>query len=752
MGIAVALFINGYWLASLFPASSRQLLLLTLLVGLLAAAVYWLILASTARRLLALPRGVCAAAILGSLAIALFLFFCGTAQWRLPSQYVTFLLPTHDLEIRASSEAPGGLALAWVNTSVGDVSYGAMSVTGWRRAGDELILENPAQNSIEWRGKTGADVQLVFRASAADHAVTISWDSQDELLSLASGRSTYTRRFAIPWYASGWFVDVLGIITLATVALVVLPLVWERRASVAETLRSSVMGGGIWDRWETLFLLAAAAAALLLRVTDLGRANPAVDEYYHLIAARQLVEGASLGSVYSRALWMVTLPVSLAFRVFGYQLWAARLVGALVNVLAIWPLYLLARRINRPVAMLAVLLYATSPWITTFARLAREYAYYPVFAYAIILGMVSLVERIPQEFVVLRDWRNVVRRGTVLIGAALLLPPIFAFVIDPLSTFRVMMIAYVVFAAFLLARFNWRDRRNLPVVTLIAAVVLAAGYAAYLRDTARIVAEPWVNPVPGQYFFPDPPQQWYYGRLVILAAIAILAAVSSSVLVRRVNIIPLFVLCLFAVYLAFFTFLSKTFFHTRHLTTTELWYSVLLAFGLYFGWRVLQVIRPWGSRGAGIAIGAVLVLSLANPGQILLPVTSTSPDNPISEDYLHDLSAVQAYLVGRVQPSDVLISTVYTLYNSWVEKPHFAATYRITTETPREEILSLMDQHASGWIVIDQIRLNMSTLGPRAFAGNPDVEYIGLFGDQNVWHWQHSPGAVGTTMVAGKAP
>jgi hypothetical protein len=65
-------------------------------------------------------------------------------------------------------------------------------------------------------------------------------------------------------------------------------------------------------------------------------------------------------------------------------------------------------------------------------------------------------------------------------------------------------------------------------------------------------------------------------------------------------------------------------------------------------------------------------------------------------------------------------------------------------------VFSIIDQHASGWIVIDQIRLEQSSLGPRDFADNSDIEYVGLFGDQYVWHWQHSSGNLGNAMVPGK--
>ncbi len=752
MGTALGLFVDGYWLALLLPAESKQLLFLTALLVMLGAGLYWLVLSAAVRRLASMPSQARGAAMCAALLLAVLLLFGGTAQWRLPARYITLLLPTHSLELRASEQAPRGLALAWFNTSLGDVSYGMLSVNGWKRVGDALVLEDPARNSIQWQGRTGEEIQLIFRSTMANQGLRVAWDGRAEDVPLPSGRSTYSHRFAVPWYASSLFVYVLGIIALAVLALLVLLLLWERREAVSAAVHSSVGGAGRWDRSETLFLAAAAVLALGLRLINLGTANPAVDEYFHLAAARQLVEGASLGSVYSRGLWIVTLPVSLAFRMFGYQLWAARLAGALVNVLGIWPLYLRARRINRPVAVLSVLLYVTSPWITTFARLTREYAYYPVFAYWIILGMVSFLDRVPQELVLARDWRTVLTPKTMLIAGALVLPPIYAFVVDPTSTFRAMMIAYVVFAGFLLARFDWRSRQNMPVLALFAVVLLAAGYAVYARDTAVLVLVPQLNTVPVAYFFPDPPQQWYFGRVVLLAAVATLAAIAGSVAVRRLNPVPLFVLALFAAYLAFFTFLSKQFFHTRHLTTTELWYVVLLACGLYFGWRVLQVFSPWRSRSTGIAVAAILALALTNAGQVLLPVTSASPDNAISEDYLHDMSAVQAYLLAHVQPQDVLVSTVYGLYNSWVESPRFQGNYRITTQTPRDQVLALIDQHQSGWIVIDQIRLDMSTLGPHAFAENADVEYIGLFGDQNVWHWQHAPGAVGNTAVAGKAP
>jgi hypothetical protein len=92
---------------------------------------------------------------------------------------------------------------------------------------------------------------------------------------------------------------------------------------------------------------------------------------------------------------------------------------------------------------------------------------------------------------------------------------------------------------------------------------------------------------------------------------------------------------------------------------------------------------------------------------------------------------------NHVQKEDVLISTVYGLYAAWEGEPRFAATYRITTHTSRDEIFSQVNQYPSGWIVIDQIRLDLSPLSPQDLTKNDQIEYIGLFGDEYVWRWQH---------------
>lgn len=752
LGVAAGLFINGYWLADILPPESKMLVGFTVLAAILAAAGYWLLLAWMHIRLRELR--IVQRLVLAALAVptAAFLFFGGTSEWRVPERYVTFLLPAHTLEISAlPSAAPNKTALAWFSTSLGDVSYDEIESDGWQRRGDEFVLQNPAVNDLKWVGKTGEKALLVFHASSTDAQVRVSWDHQSEILSLSGKGLTPVHAFDIPFYASRTAIVLLGLANCYLLWLACLLVLWQNRAKLGKALEDSMPRVlGPLDGRDAALMGGSLLLAVLLRGLNLGNVFPAVDEYYHLIAAKQIIAGAPLFSVYARGLWLVTIPVSGALLIFGHQLWAARLVGVVFNSLAIVPLYLLARRINRPVAALACVLYATSPWIITFARVAREYAYYPFYFLWILYGMVLVIDGMPPRFVFHRQWRALLRPRTLLVGAALSLPPVFALSVDWLSTFRTILIAYLVFGVFVLVRFNWKEKANWPILALLFAGVVKSGWAWYQEQSDKILPVPRLNTIPIEYFLPNPQQQWYFNRAGIVMVLSVLGAIALAFLIRRLNFIPLFIIALFGSYLAVFVLISKTFFHPRHLLSTELWYVAVAAIGLYAMWGTISLLSPWPRMTAGLLSAGLLALSFLNPQQILLPSVSSNPDMPISEDYLHDLSQVQAFMIANAAPGDVLVSTVYGLYTTWEGQPAFAAQYRITTRTPESEVLSIAEGYPSGWIVVDEIRLKQASRSLRDFAGHDGIQYVGLFGDEYVWHWQRASGQAREPSYSGR--
>jgi hypothetical protein len=752
LGIGFGLFVNGYWFIDKFPAESKQLLLITSLVSLLGAIGYFLLLGWVRTKFAALSLLQRTTLIGSSILIGAFLFFGGTDQWRSSPRYITLLLPSHSLQVSLRpTEPPGEISLVWFNTSLGDVSYDAINYRGWKKQGDQLILQNPTDNELSWKGKTGEMNQLVFQSSLRGGTAVISWDGQEETLNLSSKKNTYVHSFEVPFYASPRLVLFLGIFNFIILSLALCLLTWDRRADLVKAINQSFTRTTIkTDAMDRYLVTSAMILALLLRVFNLANLFPAVDEYYQLIAAKQIVQGAALSSVYQRSLWIVTVPVSLAMRVFGNELWAARLVGVLFNVLAILPLYFLMRKINRPIAALACLLYATSPWIITFARVVREYAYYPFYFYWILFAMVSFIEGLPDGLVLQRDWKIFFKTRMGFLGLALICPPIYGLYIDHLSTFNIVLLAYLIFGLFVLQKLSLKNRLNLLVLMLAGGGILIVAYKELSRQSGLLSLIPKFNPFPIGYFFPNPQQQWYFNRLAIIPVIGLLCTLLLCILIRRLNFIPLFLLVLYAVFLAFFVFVSKTFFHTRHLSTTELWYILLIAIGLYMVWKLLYALSSFRGSISKILLTALLGVSVLNPQQILLPVASNNPDMPISEDYYHDMSLVQAFMLGHAKQSDVLISTIYGLYATWKGEPKFQMNYRITSQTPKSDVYSIVDQNHSGWIIIDQIRLDQASLTVKDFSGKDQIEYMGLFGDQYVWHWQHSSAQSDNPGVIGK--
>jgi hypothetical protein len=209
-------------------------------------------------------------------------------------------------------------------------------------------------------------------------------------------------------------------------------------------------------------------------------------------------------------------------------------------------------------------------------------------------------------------------------------------------------------------------------------------------------------------------------------------------------------LTLYASFLGFFIFFSKNFFHTRHLSTTELWYILLIAIGMYVAWSLLMAIPGLKGRAAQTLLILFLGISAVNPQEILLPVTSNNPDMPISEDYYHDMALVQGFMINHSQGNEVLISTIYGLYATWEGEPSFRTIYRVTSQTLNQEVFALVDQNPSGWIVIDKIRLDQASMTVKDLSGKDQIEYMGLFGDEYVWHWQHASAQSSIQGVAGK--
>jgi hypothetical protein len=307
-----------------------------------------------------------------------------------------------------------------------------------------------------------------------------------------------------------------------------------------------------------LGILLLVLFGLILRIWNLDVLMPYADELNHLLLAKSISEGSEQISqvTYQRSLYTVTLPAAYFSKVFGYSLWNVRFVGVMVNLLALIPLYLLSKRINKPIAFLAVGLFVFSPWMIAVSRNVREYAYYPFFFFLTALVMVKFYEAVPINFQIIKDfrglitWRNIINLG--IIGFILY----FALAVDADSTLKVILVMYPIWGILLLRKLDWGSRSNIFFSAILLFIALIF-FILTLASSKYTVIRQDINEYFLLLFYDSPPQQWYYKRPLISVIIFALALLSTTFRDKNKFVQPFTIVVYFAALLSFSFFMIK---------------------------------------------------------------------------------------------------------------------------------------------------------------------------------------------------
>lgn len=728
---AFTVFVQNYWLMDYFPPTGRWLYPLSWGMTIVAFAVHWLLFRWVSSQLLKTDSPHRLATIVLAILLGFFLFVSGTAQWQKENKYIYFLMPEHSLEVSAlPRQSDDDVTLIWFKTSLGDVSFAEIDKQGWQREDDGLFVRQ-AENHLFWKGKTGDAVALTFEAGT-DALLQITRDDVLQTYSLKKGVNTFQFEFPVPFYASHQMLCLLGWIEYAFFALAALLYLRPAWRKVCEECAQTLRAPAGWQRRELVTLVGGLLLAFLLRLPNLGNMPIGVDELRHLIAGRQILEsGAAFQAVYPRSLWVLTMPVAFAMQAFRQNIVVARMVGVVANALAIFPLYFLSRRFNKQIAAIAVILYATNPLIIVLSRIIREYAYYPLFFYAIFLLMLEIIEQFPDNFVIHRDWRKLFQGAGFVKWLLLGLPIIYA-IYDRTSTFKIIGIAYILLALFLAAKIDWKSYYNLPILIVIT-LAIAAGY---WWSPQKISYAPRFFIL--EYFFPNPPQQWYFNRVTLFPALAVVIAIFIVIKIKHNSIT--FLASLLGVYLLSFALLAIGVYpYPRYLLIAELLYLVVFSVGIYGLWVVIKTMSPLKIRGV-LALGAVL-LSI-NLGHILTPVVE--PASSITEIDNGNTSflntpATYHFLQSHYAPSDVIIATdTFIKYVEWAQFPKmkFNMALEVSLSSEIETIQQIVANNQAGWVIIGvPLWDDMQEL--HNYLERPLFEYQGIVGDHYIWYWHY---------------
>jgi len=488
-------------------------------------------------------------------------------------------------------------------------------------------------------------------------------------------------------------------------------------------------------KWITIIVLAAAfVLGIGLRLINLANYPPYIDEYSHIHAAIDFLRGAPL--TYERAFLTVSFPVYLSYRLLGISLWTSRFPMVLINMLAIFPLYFLSRKINRWVGYVSVLLYVLSPWTIAVSRTVRDYAIVPLFFY---LAALLLIDLLDWEGLNLKQYLN---RNKFRIGGALLIL-IYA-MIDVLSILRIIMLVYVIFGALVILKI-WKTRQSqwlrvTAICICAVGIIFTALYSGLLRRFLADGALVYQKDLTSWYsLVSNNVRQWYFFSgisylIIVIGGFFVLRSIFSRY--RKSDFV--FLICYAACaatlcYLVFFLVNPNIPTRVRYGILMEYWYLIVVAAVLYAGFYAFQ--RKFGNRYLVISIIMVAALFFNYQSYSTIFTYQGGGVFPLTGEHHYIVEPAYDYLAGHLTKNDVLMTDIMAYYD--MISGHRLGNVKVI-DFSSDDPLNVIKEYPQGYIAVTAAshpeRTNLQ-LADFVCAGK-QVHYLGLVGEVNVWQWK----------------
>jgi hypothetical protein len=487
-------------------------------------------------------------------------------------------------------------------------------------------------------------------------------------------------------------------------------------------------------KWVTLAVLAMAfAVGIGLRLINLANYPAYVDEYTHIHAAADMLGGAPL--TWDRAFLTVNLPVYLSYRVFGLSLWASRFPMVLINMLAIFPLYFLAKKINHWVGYISVILFVVSPWGIAVAHTVRDYAIVPVFFY---LAALLLLDLLDWEGLSIKQYLN---RNKFRMGAALLIL-IYA-VVDVLSILKIVVVVYAIFGALAILKI-WKTKPSLwfkvaAICTGVASIIFAAIYSGLLvRFFVRGLFVYQMDLTSWNSLVSNNVRQWYvFGGISYLFIVFGVFFVLRSIFARYRKSDFVFLMCYTACaailfYLVFFLVNPYIPTRARYGILMEYWYLIVVAVVLYTGFYAVQ--RKFGKRYLAIPVVIVVALFFNYQSYNAIFTYQGGGIFQLTGEHHYIVDPAYNYLTEHLTDKDVLMTDVMAYYDM-ISGHQFGDVKIINFHS--DDPLNVIKEYPQGYIAVTAAfhpeKTNLQ-FTDSDYAGK-QVHYLGLVGEVYMWQW-----------------
>jgi hypothetical protein len=493
------------------------------------------------------------------------------------------------------------------------------------------------------------------------------------------------------------------------------------------------------SRDQALYLMILFMIGLVLRLYNVDGFPPYYDEYGHIRTTMELYEGVE--HTYNRAFYTVTMPVYLSYLVFGPSLFSSRLPMVIINMLAIFPLFVLSKKLNRTVGYIAVALFVFSPWVIAVSRTVREYAVLPVIFFLAATYLFDLL-----------DWGNGSLKKFLrthkfkLVFLCLLVVYIF---IDRYSILKVVLITYAIVGGLAILRFIKQNtlvgRKRLlafvGVAAITAILILRAGFIQrhlYLNPMINFIGERYWKTLIGSEI-----HQWYFlpeiGYFIIFSVSYLFFRMIFSKYNNK-NFIVLFCYLNFVAILIFLTcfFPSGITRRIRYGILIAYWYIPVVAIALYLIYRLGKKYLP---RNIHLIISIILMVLFTNTKGIWTVMSFQGGSKlKITGEMHYSVQPALEFLSNRLTSEDVLLTDILHIYNAISGNKLHPDEIIFSLDrafAQQSDGFSVIEKYPQGWVAASSNNtIKRINLPYEDFVyEDKQALFYGMQGDIYIWQW-----------------
>ncbi len=489
--------------------------------------------------------------------------------------------------------------------------------------------------------------------------------------------------------------------------------------------------------------------AFLLRIWNLTILDPYTDEYNTLLESIRILEGNA--GHYDRA------PIVAYFVAFflrlgdpssfeGYLYWG-RLPGVIFSALTVIPIYLLAKKINKPIALISAFLWAISPWAIGVSKTIREYAYYPLivlFTAYIFLHLTDCIINYTKEKLL----------KIILISSYIAFFIYYSLKIDDDSTLRVgilVIIAIAIYKIFwYLAQRGVFSAKNktIIIISTISLILISIPTLIYLAENTFYISKDFLKTdLRWLRHFSETernPMHWWYSNPIIFLPYLFLLLGTIYSLVKK-NAYYFLYFTLFLALMIFYIYLFDRYVRPRYIFYVLPFFTILVATSIFSLFTVRNFFKNNKLKLLYTIAVVLFLISVFSYQNTLYPLTSDSHGTNAVTDENHERTRpVLEFLEDVIDDEQVFITTM--IRNAMrlvfdIDSERFYS-YRYRDSERFDFVEKVVAENDKGLMILDSNRNGRWVEGypheGEFFIGETKVRVIANEGSFQVYEWDRT--------------